>query len=84
MGTDNCIRKSPYWNIPKEKSSKGFLQNVTQSAKGGYDDMVDANADQRLINQGATIVRSEITLTDYNGRNRIIVRGTKSRYRTEH
>ena len=42
-----------------------------------YNQMWDGQADQLLINTGATIIRSEIEITDSQGRNRKIVRRNK-------
>jgi hypothetical protein len=39
-----------------------------------YEDVFDANADEFLVNQGANIIRSEITITDSQGRNKRLVR----------
>ena len=39
-----------------------------------YDQMFDGQADQQLINSGATIIKSEIEITDSFGRNRKLVR----------
>ena len=39
-----------------------------------YDQMFDGQADQFLINSGATIIKSEIEITDSQGRNRKLVR----------
>jgi hypothetical protein len=45
---------------------------IVEDAYAKYDP--EPNADQFLINSGATIIRSEITLTDSSGHNRTIVR----------
>ena len=55
-----------------ESNSKGLEEREDEYAK--YDQMFDGAADQILINSGATIIRSEITLTDSLGHNRTIVR----------
>ena len=39
-----------------------------------YEDVFDANADEYLVNKGARIIRSEITITDSQGRNKRLVR----------
>ena len=39
-----------------------------------YEDVLDANADEYLVNKGARIIRSEITITDSQGRNKRLVR----------
>jgi hypothetical protein len=43
-----------------------------------YDEMWDPNADEYLMNSGATIIRSEIMLSEPMGRNRTIVRSDDS------
>ena len=50
--------------------NKGFMEEFDEYEK--YDP--EENADQWLINSGATIINSEITLSDSSGRNRILVR----------
>jgi hypothetical protein len=39
-----------------------------------YEDVFDANSDEYLVNKGARIIRSEITITDSQGRNKRLVR----------
>ena len=39
-----------------------------------YEDIFDANANEYLVNQDASIIRSEITITDSQGRNKTLVR----------
>ena len=39
-----------------------------------YEDIFDANANEYLVNQGTSIIRSEITITDSQGRNKTLVR----------
>ena len=58
-------------SIP-ESNSKGLEEPEDEYAK--YDQMWDGQADQFLINSGATIIRSEIEVTDSQGRNRRLVR----------
>jgi hypothetical protein len=52
-----------------EDKGKGM---IVEDKYAKYDP--EPNADQFLINSGATIIRSEITLTDSSGHNRTIVR----------
>ena len=51
---------------------KGLEEPEDEYAK--YDQMFDGFADQQLINSGATIIKSEIEITDSQGRNRKLVR----------
>jgi hypothetical protein len=39
-----------------------------------YEDIFDANANEYLVYQDASIIRSEITITDSQGRNKTLVR----------
>ena len=39
-----------------------------------YEDIFDANANEYLVNQDASIILSEITINDTHGRNRTLVR----------
>jgi hypothetical protein len=39
-----------------------------------YEDIFDANANEYLVNQDTSIIRSEITITDSQGRNKTLVR----------
>jgi hypothetical protein len=39
-----------------------------------YEDIFDANANEYLVNQDASIILPEITITDTQGRNRTLVR----------
>jgi hypothetical protein len=39
-----------------------------------YEDIFDANANEYLVNQDASIIRTEITITDSQGRNKTLVR----------
>src|SRR4030095_15085615 len=39
-----------------------------------YEDIFDVNANEYLVNQGTSIIRSEITITDSQGRNKTLVR----------
>ncbi|HZD35197.1 MAG TPA: hypothetical protein VE130_08340 [Nitrososphaeraceae archaeon] len=39
-----------------------------------YEDIFDANASEYLVNQDASIILSEITITDTQGRNRTLAR----------
>lgn len=39
-----------------------------------YEDIFDANANEYLVNQDASIILSEITINDTQGRNRTLVR----------
>ena len=39
-----------------------------------YEDFFDANANEYLVNHDANFIRSEITITDTQGRNRTLVR----------
>jgi hypothetical protein len=39
-----------------------------------YEDIFDANANEYLVNQDTSIILSEITITDTQGRNRTLVR----------
>ena len=50
--------------------NKGFMDKFDGYEK--YDP--EESADQRLINSGATIINSEIEMTDSSGRNRTLVR----------
>jgi hypothetical protein len=54
--------------IPENKDGTDMIEDEYSK----YDP--EPNADQQLINSGATIIRSEITLTDSEGRNRTLVR----------
>ncbi|MGB7663446.1 MAG: hypothetical protein WBL67_12000 [Nitrososphaeraceae archaeon] len=61
------------------QEDKGGLPYLASSQKefdeySKFDSEIDGSVDEHLINQGATIIRSEITLTDSSGRNRTIVR----------
>ena len=52
---------------------KGLIdESVDEYAK--YNSMFDGAADELLFNSGATIIKSEITLTDRHGNNRTLVR----------
>ena len=54
-----------------------YRHSTDATADKEYDkinDIFDPNADQWIINQGATLIRSEITLTDSSGNNRVLVR----------
>lgn len=55
--------------IPEDK---GIRQTEDEYEK--YNQMWDGQADEQIINSGATILRSEITLTDSSGRNKTLVR----------
>lgn len=55
--------------IPEDKG----LQSV-DDPYSKYDEMLEPDADQFIINSGATIIRSEITLTDSSGNNKRLVR----------
>lgn len=67
----------PIFSVVREdKDGRGVVpshQNVGDEYDK-YNDLFDPNADQWLINQGATIIKSEITLTDSSGNNRVLVR----------
>jgi hypothetical protein len=39
-----------------------------------YEDILDANANEYLVNQDAHLIRSKITITDTQGRNKTLVR----------
>jgi hypothetical protein len=39
-----------------------------------YEDIFDANANEYLVNQGTSIIRSEITITDSQGKSKTLVR----------
>jgi hypothetical protein len=69
-------------SLSKENNTP-FFATIDEDVTGGllvsredeynkYDP--EPNADQFLINSGATILHSEITITDSSGRNRTIVR----------
>lgn len=42
-----------------------------------YEDVFDANANEYLVSSDADIIRSEITITDSQGRNKTLVRAQK-------
>ena len=56
----------------KENKGSGSVPDYTsddyKDDYDKYDDMFDPNADQLLLNSGATIIRSEIEITDSQGR----------------
>ena len=56
-----------------ESRLKGLTDNI-EDMYARYDAHFDANADERLISEGATIIRSEIRLTDSEGRIQTFVR----------
>lgn len=67
-----------------DNSSDGIIMEYVSEDKGlepiedeykKYDP--EESADELLINQGALIIRSEITITDSAGRNRTLVRRSK-------
>jgi hypothetical protein len=39
-----------------------------------YEDILDANANEYLVNQDSRLIRSKITITDTQGRNKTLVR----------
>jgi len=39
-----------------------------------YEDIFDANANEYLVNQDTSIIRSQITITDGQGRNKTLIR----------
>lgn len=39
-----------------------------------YEDILDANANEYLVNQDSHLIRSKITITDTQGRNKTLVR----------
>jgi hypothetical protein len=55
-----------------EQGHKGLEEQEDEYAK--YDQMWDGQADEQIIASGATIIRSEIEITDSQGRNRKLVR----------
>ena len=57
---------------------RGIGPDIIEDEYQKYDP--EESADEHLINQGATIIHSEIQLTDSSGRNRIIVRRKDSDY----
>jgi hypothetical protein len=58
---------TPFISIIKENKNKGIHDDdIVTDGYSKYDP--EPNADQFLINSGATILRSEITLTDSSGR----------------
>ena len=67
----------PIFSVVREdKDGRGLVpshQNMGDEYDK-YNDLFDPNADQWLINQGATIINSTIELTDSQGHNRILVR----------
>ena len=56
--------------IPEDKEGSDLIEDEYSK----YDEVFDANVDELLINSGAAIIRSEITLTDSAGTNRMLVR----------
>jgi hypothetical protein len=68
----------PIFNVVHENKGSDSVPDYSsdhyQDEYSTYDEMWDANADELLINSGATIIRSEIQLTDSSGRNRVLVR----------
>jgi hypothetical protein len=79
----NAINSSLGHNSSSGNNQSGVLMRYV-SEYGGlertydeydrYEDVFDANADEFLVNQGANIIRSEITITDSQGRNKRLVR----------
>ena len=61
-----------FFTIP-ESNSKG-LDSDREDEYAKYDQMFDGAADQILINSGATILHSEIEISDSRGNNRRLVR----------
>ncbi len=61
-----------------DEHSKGGLYVEDEYEK--YDQLFDGSDDERLINSGVTIIRSQITLTDSQEDNRTIVRRTNNEY----
>jgi hypothetical protein len=59
-----------FMTIPESKGGSNYEVDEYEN----YSQMWDGNADEQLINSGATIMRSEITLTDSSGNNRVLVR----------
>ena len=65
--------KPSFFTISEDKGIEDY-DNMDMDEYEKYDSQFDGQADQFLINSGATIIRSEITLTDSSGRNRVLVR----------
>ena len=63
--------KPAFFTVPEDK---GPDYDNMEDEYSKYDEMFDGQADQFLINSGATILRSEIEITDSQGRNRKLVR----------
>ena len=55
--------------IPEDKGVR-----PTEDEYEKYNQVWDGQADEHIINSGATIIRSEITLTDSSGNNKRLVR----------
>jgi hypothetical protein len=67
IGDKNDLLFQP---IPGDKEGSDLIEDEYSK----YDSQFDGDADQFLINSGSTILRSEITLIDSSGRNRVLVR----------
>jgi hypothetical protein len=75
------IHNSPEYT-EKSSQSDDFMRYVpevtglerTYDEYDRYEDVFDANSDEYLVNKGARIIRSEITITDSQGRNKRLVR----------
>ena len=59
-----------FFTVPDHKG----LEDEHEDEYEKYNQMFDGFADQQLINSNATIIHSEITLTDSHGHNRTLVR----------
>ena len=60
----------------QEDKGNGIGPDMEQDEYEKYDSQFDGQADRFLINSGATILHSEIIISDSSGRNRRIVRRT--------
>ena len=76
--TLNNRDNQPLFATVHEDKGGGAVPDYTseeyQDEYSRYDEMLDGFADQELIDSGATIIRSEIQLTDSSARNRVLVR----------
>lgn len=69
-------RSNPaFFTIREDKGIADYSNMEDEYSK--YDSEFDGNADQFLIDSGATIIDSRIELTDYMGRNRTLVRRSR-------
>lgn len=67
--------KPAFFTISEDKGN-GIGPDMEQDEYEKYDSQFDGQADRFLINSGATILHSEIIISDSSGRNRRIVRRT--------